>query len=148
MMRAFWERDTAWKQALVASAAGLMIAIGVAWASDQGALTLPSRQEQANAWSPATIDDLSPGNRLIAEALFAAQAPDDGERKNWTLTRIAASRNGGQSWGEVFQQMKSDNLLRAETLGQVVIWYQYNYLKSEPYIAHAPMGPTPASERN
>ncbi len=147
-MSAFWERDTAWRQALVASAAGLMIIVGVAWASDQGALPMPTRQEQASAWSPATIDALSPGNRLIAEALFAAQGPDDRERKTWPLARIAASRSDGQSWGDVFQQMKSENLLRAETLGQVVNWYQSNYIKPEPYIARAPIGPTPASDKN
>jgi len=147
-MRAFWEREAAWQRAIAVSAAALMIAVGVAWASDQSASSLQARQEQFSGRSGSAVGDLSPGNRLIAETLFAAQSPDAGGQRSWSLARIAASRGAGQSWGEVFQQMKDENLLRAQTLGQAVTWYQYNYLKAEPYKAQMPPATTPASEKS
>ncbi len=73
------------------------------------------------------IDGLSPGNRLIAQALFNAQkAMTVTGLKAWSLERVASARSGGRNWGEVFQQMKQEGLLEAETLGQVVTWYQYH----------------------
>lgn len=145
-MRTFWERDIAWQQALAASVGALAIAIGVAWASDQAnnAANVPAAAPQL-ASRPGAIEQMTPGNRLIAEALFAAQAPDEGARTSWPLARIAASRTAGQNWGDVFQAMKNENVLHADTLGQVVIWYQYNYLKPEPYVGRASVATTPAA---
>ena len=73
------------------------------------------------------LDSLSPGNRLIAQALYSAQkaAPANG-RQPWSLERVAMARTAGGNWGEVFQTMKRDGLIEAETLGQVVTWYQYH----------------------
>lgn len=148
-MRAFWERDLAWQQALAASAGALVIAVGVAWASDQlsgNGMSVPSTATSQLASRTTAFEQMTPGNRLIAEALFAAQMPDDGMRSSWPLTRIAMERAAGQSWGDVFQEMKGENLLRADTLGQVVTWYQYNYLKPEPYAGRASIATTPASD--
>jgi hypothetical protein len=80
--------------------------------------------------APATtrgLDGLSPGNRLIAQALYSAQksATVTG-RQPWSLDRVAVARAGGRNWGDVFQEMKQNGLLEAETLGQVVTWYQYH----------------------
>jgi hypothetical protein len=147
-MRAFWEREAALKQACAAAAAALLVVVGVAWASDQTASSLQGRQEHFSPRPGSAISELSPGNRLIAEALFAAQSPDAAGQASWSLARIAASRGAGLSWGEVFQQMKDENLLRAQTLGQAVTWYQYNYLKPEPYAAQGPLATTPASEKS
>jgi hypothetical protein len=73
------------------------------------------------------VETLSPGNRLIAEALYSAQKVGAlSGRQPWSLERVATARTGGSNWGEVFQQMKRDGLVEAETLGQVVTWYQYN----------------------
>lgn len=74
-----------------------------------------------------SLDALSPGNRLIAQALYSAQksAAVSGHQP-WSLERVAVSRAGGRNWGDVFQEMKQDGLLEAETLGQVVTWYQYH----------------------
>ena len=73
------------------------------------------------------LEGLSPGNRLIAQALYSAQkAGALGGRLPWSLERVAMARTGGNNWGEVFQQMKRDDLVEAETLGQVVTWYQYH----------------------
>jgi hypothetical protein len=73
------------------------------------------------------LEGLSPGNRLIAQALYSAQkAGALSGRQPWSLERVATARTGGSNWGEVFQQMKQDGLVEAETLGQVVTWYQYH----------------------
>jgi hypothetical protein len=73
------------------------------------------------------LEGLSPGNRLIAQALYNAQkAGTLNGRQPWSVERVATARAGGSNWGEVFQQMKQDGLVEAETLGQVVTWYQYH----------------------
>lgn len=77
------------------------------------------------------LESLSPGNRLIAQALFNAQkAGTPSGRQPWSLERVASARAGGGNWGGVFQQMKQDGLVEAETLGQVVTWYQYHQVTS------------------
>lgn len=159
-MRAFWEADMTWQRKFAAPAIGLMIALaGYAWASEQSSSLVGGVQTHpvaiaSRAAGPA--DSLSPGNRLIAEALFAAQRASVAEGPKaeglapWPMERIATSRLEGQNWGEVFQQMKGANLLQAETLGQVVTWYQYNYVKPEPnpYELRSSVATVPTSERN
>jgi len=151
ILRAFWESDMSLQRKLAAPVICLMIAMaGVVWANEHGGGVMGAQQERsvaapARAANPA--DALSPGNRLIAEALFAAQQTAGAA---WPLQRIAASRLDGQNWGDVFQQMKTENLLQAETLGQVVTWYQYNYVKPEPnsYELRSSVATVPTRERN
>ncbi len=64
-----------------------------------------------------SIQQLSPGNRQIAESLFRAQGGRTGSR---SLEQIAAAKIGGASWSTIFRQMKRDGLLRAATLGQAI----------------------------
>lgn len=133
-----------------ALAVGLMIATtGIARANDQSGAVPIAQQAYAAGTATRQIgpaDKLSPGNRLIAEALFAAQRTAS---TTWPLDRIAEARLEGQNWGEVFQQMKAENLLQVETLGQVVTWYQYNYVKPEPNpsVWQSSVATFPASER-
>lgn len=64
---------------------------------------------------------LSPGNRRIAEALFERQVLDaDGTIQAWSLDRIAATKQSGASWGRVFRRMKTDGIVAAKSLGQVI----------------------------
>lgn len=87
------------------------------------------RDAVSNVVAPVrgAYEGLSPGNRLIAQALYNAQKSGTATgRQPWSLERVAAARVGGQNWGEVFRQMKQDGLVEAETLGQVVTWYQYH----------------------
>ena len=37
-----------------------------------------------------------------------------------TRDQIAQERRSGKTWGEIFQVMKSQGLIQAETLGQVI----------------------------
>jgi hypothetical protein len=72
---------------------------------------------------------LSPGNQNIAQALYDAQvapAPTStgtttaSAPTRLTLDQIAAMKQGGQGWGNVFKQMKAQGLVDAKNLGQVI----------------------------
>ena len=68
-----------------------------------------------------TFDQMSPGNQKIAESLFTGQTiSGDGTAEALTLDQIAAAKQDGQGWGQVFKQMKSDGLVEAKNLGQLV----------------------------
>lgn len=82
----------------------------------------------------ATFDSLSPGNRKIANALFDSQQTEetmDGDMTGtmegsmetgtgWTLEQIAAAKQDGSGWGQIFKQMKADGLIAERNLGQVI----------------------------
>src|SRR6266545_3793843 len=70
--------------------------------------------------SPSAYDSLSPGNKRIATALFDAQKTSTTGTPTLTLDQIARERRSGKSWGDVFQAMKSQGLIQAETLAQVI----------------------------
>jgi hypothetical protein len=92
---------------------------------------------------------LSAGNQKIALALFDAQqahtapggssastggAPSSNgttaaaattpAAKPMTLDQIAAQKQGGHPWGEIFQTMRDQGLVQEKNLGQVVSKYQ------------------------
>jgi len=68
-----------------------------------------------------SFDQLSPGNQKIAEALFEGQTiVGDETSEAWTLDQIATAKRDGQGWGEIFKQRKSDGLIDAKNLGQLV----------------------------
>ena len=93
---------------------------------------------------------LSAGNQKIALALFDAQqahmlpagngagtasAPSSSatapatnattpSAKPMTLDQIAAQKQGGHAWGEIFQTMRDQGLVQEKNLGQVVSKYQ------------------------
>jgi hypothetical protein len=94
---------------------------------------------------------LSAGNQKIALALFDAQqahvmpASNGGgtgggpssngatapaantttaSGKPMTLDQIAAQKQGGHAWGEIFQTMRDQGLVQEKNLGQVVSKYQ------------------------
>jgi hypothetical protein len=87
---------------------------------------------------------LSAGNQKIALALFDAQqahmpgsngtssgnatAPATSATtpaaKPMTLDQIAAQKQGGHPWGEIFQTMRDQGLVQEKNLGQVVSKYQ------------------------
>jgi hypothetical protein len=102
--------------------AGLLLLLGVVTASPAGAQT------------PGLVDGayerLSPGNQKVARALFDAQlaAPIPGPTagaKTLTLDEIAAQKQGGTAWGQVFHSMKTRGLLHESNLGQVVTRYEH-----------------------
>ncbi len=67
------------------------------------------------------FDQLSPGNRKIAEAIQAAQQTE-GAFGALTTEDIAVLKQDGMGWGEVFRQTDST----AKNLGQAVSSYQHD----------------------
>jgi hypothetical protein len=58
---------------------------------------------------------------FAAMGTAAAQSKTtDGGPTPMTLEQIAQERRSGRKWGDVFQAMKSQGLIQAETLGQVL----------------------------
>ena len=73
----------------------------------------------ATVESTEHFDQLSPGNRKIAEAIQAAQTdPESG----LTVEDIAMFKHDGMGWGQVFKQTVST----AKNLGQAVSSYQHD----------------------
>ena len=110
--------------------AGLLLLLGAATASP------------ATAQTTTTVDGayakLSPGNAKIARALFEAQVttttpPTGGATgstgatapKTLTLDQIAALKQNGQGWGQIFHTMQAQGLVTDRNLGQVVSRYQH-----------------------
>ena len=102
--------------------AGFLLLLGVASSSPVSGQT-PGLVNGA-------YERLSPGNQKIARALFDAQAavaipgPTSGA-KTLTLDEIAAQKQGGRAWGQVFHGMKTRGLLHESNLGQVVSRYEH-----------------------
>ena len=82
----------------------------------------PSAPAPAVASVPVSsaYESLSPGNKRIAVALFEAQKSSAQNVTPLTLDQIAQERRSGKNWGDVFQTMKSQGLIDAETLAQVL----------------------------
>ncbi|MDE2228524.1 MAG: hypothetical protein KGL11_05730 [Alphaproteobacteria bacterium] len=90
------------------AAAGLLLA-SAAWAQTAG----------------DAYDDLSPGNQMIARALFNAQTSSSSTTP-LTLKQIAAMKQSGQGWGEVFRTMRAKGFTDATNLGSVVSAYRHS----------------------
>jgi hypothetical protein len=93
----------------------LVAAMGTAEAQSKSA----AQPELASVPSPGAFESLSPGNKRVATALFEAQNTT-GSVTPMTLEQIAQERRSGRKWGDVFKDMKSQGLIQAETLGQVL----------------------------
>ena len=99
---------------------GLLLLFGAAGASAEAQSNSATQPEVASFPSPSAFESLSPGNKRIATALFEAQTVPAGGVAPMTLEQIAQERRSGRKWGDVFQAMKSQGLIQAETLGQVL----------------------------
>jgi hypothetical protein len=82
--------------------------------------TTPAPAPAVASTSSSAYESLSPGNKRIAVALFEAQKSSAQNVTPRTLDQIAQERRSGKSWGDVFQTMKSQGLIDAETLAQVL----------------------------
>lgn len=94
----------------------LVATIGTAAAQPKSA----TQPELASVPSSSAFESLSPGNKRVATALFEAQGMTTSGAIPMTLEQIAQERRSGRKWGDVFQDMKSQGLIQAETLGQVL----------------------------
>ena len=73
---------------------------------------------QTSTTSTGAFQNLSPGGQRIAQSLYNAQNPPAGTTR-LTLDQIATMK-GREGWGRVFKEMKTDGLVQAKNLGQVV----------------------------
>lgn len=68
------------------------------------------------------FDKLSQGNQKIVQALFDAEQNNAASTTTEPLSRddIAAMKQDGKGWGEVFKEMRTKGLIQEKNLGQVV----------------------------
>lgn len=98
-----------------------LVALASVWGSAVLAqTTAPTAQTSS---TPGAFDSLSPGNQKIARALYDAQTTGSGgttTTQPLTLDEIAAKKQSGQGWGNVFKDLKAQGLVQEKNLGQVV----------------------------
>ena len=120
--------------------AGFLLLLGVASASPTGA--------QTSALVTGAYERMSAANQKIALALFDAQAaavapaPASSSAKVLTLDEIAAQKQSGTAWGQVFGAMKARGLLLEKSLGQVVNRYEHQGAGGATAAAALPKGKT------
>src|SRR5262245_32987066 len=77
--------------------------------------------------STPAFDKLSLGNQTVAASLSQAEtagtSPTGSPIRPLTLQQIAAKRLSGQSWGQIFREMKAQGLVQEKSLSQVVSRY-------------------------
>jgi len=103
-----------------AIAFGVLVLLATAGASAEAQSKSAAQPEVVSVPSESAFESLSAGNKRIATALFEAQSAADGGVTPMTLEQVAQQRQSGRKWGDVFQDMKSQGLIEAETLGQVL----------------------------
>src|SRR2546425_987173 len=103
---------------IVSSVIGI-VALGVA----TGSVVHAQKPSATASTTAGAFDKLSPGNQKVASALFQAQ--NGATSTPLTLDEIAAKKQGGQGWGEVFKSMQSQGLVQEKNLGQVVSKYDH-----------------------
>lgn len=107
------------KRSLIATF-GVLVLVAAMGTSTEAQSKPATQPEVASVPAPSAFDSLSPGNRRIATALFEAQNTAASDATPMTLEQIAKEHRSGRKWGDVFQAMKSQGLIQAETLGQVL----------------------------
>jgi hypothetical protein len=105
-----------WLNALVIGTVAPVVAVGA------GAIA----QTKSVTSAPA-FDKLSLGNQKVAASLYHAQTTGTSSTgsptRPLTLQQIAAKRLSGQSWGQIFRDMKAQGLVQEKSLSQVVSRY-------------------------
>jgi len=106
----------------ILTALGVLMLVGATGTSAEPPWKPETPPAIASVPSPSAYESLSPGNKRIATALFEAQKTLTAgtPTPSLTLDQIARERRSGKSWGDIFQGMKSQGLIQAETLGQVL----------------------------
>lgn len=95
-------------------------------AAPAAAQTTTGSTSTSTSETTGSYDRLSTGNRKIARALFEAQKTEPGTgTTNLTLDEIAAMKQSGQGWGQVFKEMQARGLVTDKNLGQAVSKYNH-----------------------
>jgi hypothetical protein len=70
--------------------------------------------------TPPAFESLSAAQQKTARALYEAQRWSPSTRLKLTLDQIAARRQSGQGWGEIFNIMKSRGLVKENRIGDLL----------------------------
>jgi len=72
--------------------------------------------------SPGGYARLTPGNQRVVDALYTAQrtSATGMGATGYTRDQIAAMKQSGLGWGQVFQRLKAQGLVKEKSLGQVM----------------------------
>ena len=124
----------------VSSAAAILLLVG---AMGPAPTTTPAPLTDTAA-APATssaYQRLSSPNQKIAMALYSAQTPSASKTasspKSLTLEQIAALKESGKGWPEIFQTLHAQGLVQEKSLGAVVS--RFDHPSSYPVGARAPI---------
>jgi hypothetical protein len=108
----------------------LLVMSVVAIFAAAGAHAQTKPKTPVTAASKGAFHGLSLGNQKVAAALYHAQSPGGSINgatpagRPLTLEAIAAKRQSGQAWGQIFRELKAQGLVHEKSLGQVVARYQ------------------------
>lgn len=107
-----------------AAAENYNTADSVGWTGKAASTSVATKPAPAVVGTPeeskGAYRQLSPGNQQIAEALFNSQSVGVGTRQAWSLDRIASTKQTGIGWGQVFQRMQSEGLIKERNLGNLL----------------------------
>jgi hypothetical protein len=78
---------------------------------------------QTTARVSGAFEKLSLGNQKVAASLYRAQNDAGSAVRPFTLDQLAAKRQAGQGWGQIFRDLKAKGLVHEKSLGQVVTKY-------------------------
>jgi len=106
---------------VVSSVIGV-VALGLA----TGSVAYAQKPVSTASTTTGAFDKLSIGNQKVASALFQAQNGTTSTSTPLTLDEIAAKKQNGQGWGEVFKSMQAQGLVQEKNLGQVVSKYNHS----------------------
>lgn len=95
---------------------GLIDAAGGAKTTQQQ----PGAEAPASSTASSETADLSSGDKVIVDALYRAQVVPPKDGAPLSRGEIAAMRHDGQSWLQVFAEMKDRGLVRERNLGRLI----------------------------
>src|SRR5882762_1882239 len=88
-----------------------------------GSVAYAQKPVSPTSTTTGAFDKRSTGNQKVASALYQAQ--NGSTSTPLTLDQIAAKKQSGQGWGEVFKGMQAQGLVQEKNLGQVVSKYNH-----------------------
>jgi hypothetical protein len=125
----------------IVSSVIVIVALGLA----TGPVAHAQKPPSTTPTTTGAFDKLSTGNQKVASALFQAQ--NGSTSTPLTLDEIAAKKQSGNGWGEVFKSMQAQGLVQEKNLGQVVSKYNHS-TKGAVTTASGRVVPDPASNAN
>jgi hypothetical protein len=120
-------KSLAWRLQIVTAMRRWLSALVIGTVAPSLALGSGAVAQTKSVTSAPAFDKLSLGNQKVAASLHQAQTPGTSPTGSpigpLTLQQIASKRLSGQSWGQIFREMKAQGLVQEKSLSQVVSRY-------------------------